>query len=190
MAPWKVSTNSSLKVGPPISIRKSKRINTANLQTKSCDTVVQCPKAKPCLQSSLQGLTDKEYKEQNLDSFQSKVVMLKSGGKMNWPMALQQLHPGVITMEDIADEGGCDQSAPPPSTPSGPTAKDTQQTDSKHDEKAVEDAVQNTLEANSHIPDTCDHPGATIPHTAACILDTVAHHSHEGAGMDGQDIDD
>ncbi|KAI6040018.1 hypothetical protein EDC04DRAFT_2894513 [Pisolithus marmoratus] len=104
-------------------------------------------------------------------------------------MALQQLCAGAITMEDIADDGGCDQSVPP-STPLDPSAKDTQQMDSKHDEQAVEDAVQDTLETNSHIPNTCDHPGATIPHTTACILDTVTHPSHEGVSMDGQDIDD
>ncbi|KAI5982135.1 hypothetical protein EDC04DRAFT_2915909 [Pisolithus marmoratus] len=144
MAPGKVSTNSPLKVGPPVSIRKSKRIKAANLQTK--------------------GLMDKECKEQYFDSFQSKAVTLKSGRKMNWPMALQQLYAGVITMEDIADKGGCDQSVPP-SMPSDPSAKDTQQMDSEHDEQAVEDAVRDTLEADSHISDMCDHPGATNPHT-------------------------
>ncbi|KAI6015956.1 hypothetical protein EDC04DRAFT_2608635 [Pisolithus marmoratus] len=101
MSPQKVSTNSSLKVGPPVSIRKSKRIKAANLQTESCDAVVQCPKSKPHLQHSSQGLTDKEHEEQYLDSCQSKVIMLKSGRKMNWPMALQQLCAGVITVEDI-----------------------------------------------------------------------------------------
>ncbi|KAI6015957.1 hypothetical protein EDC04DRAFT_2608636 [Pisolithus marmoratus] len=62
--------------------------------------------------------------------------------------------------------------------------------DSKHDEQAVEDAVQDTLEADSHIPDMCNLPSATIPHPTPHILDTVTHPSHEGVSMDGQDIDD
>ncbi|KAI6098179.1 hypothetical protein F5141DRAFT_1066997 [Pisolithus sp. B1] len=78
-------------------------------------------------------------------------------------MALQQLRTGVITMEDIADEGGHNQ---------------------------LEDAVQDTHAAKTHIPVTRDHPPATVPHTMTHILDTVTHSSDEGIGMDGQDIDD
>ncbi|KAI6094807.1 hypothetical protein F5141DRAFT_1069075 [Pisolithus sp. B1] len=170
MAPWKLPANSLLKVGPPVGVRKLKKIKAANLQTVSGDTVAQCPTAKLCVQHSSEGLTNENCKEEYLNSFQSKAVTLKNGRKMNQPMALQQLHAGVITMEDIADEGGHDQY-------------------SEHDEQAMEDAVQDTHAAKTHIPNTRDHPPATVPHTVTHIL-VVMHLSDEGIGMDGQDVDD
>ncbi|KIK14007.1 hypothetical protein PISMIDRAFT_17597 [Pisolithus microcarpus 441] len=145
--------------------------------------------AKPHLWSSSEGLTNENHEEEYLNLFWSKVITLNNGRKMNWATALQQLCAGVITLEDIADKGGHDQSVTS-NVPSDAHTQDTQQADSEDDEQAVEDAVQHTHAAETHISDTCDHPPATVPHTVTHILDTVTHSSDEGIDMDGQDIDD
>ncbi|KAI6098927.1 hypothetical protein EDD17DRAFT_1759472 [Pisolithus thermaeus] len=162
MAPQKLPTDSSLK---------------------SRDAVAQHPTAKPCVQHSSDRLTNENHKEEYLNLFWSKLVTLKNGRKMNQPMALQELCASLITMEDIADKA-VDSNAPLDAH-----MQDTQQTDSEHNEQAVEDAVQDTHEPETHIPDTRDHPPATVPYTVTCTLDTVTHSSDEGIGMDGQDID-
>ncbi|KAI6119736.1 hypothetical protein EDD16DRAFT_1519318 [Pisolithus croceorrhizus] len=193
MAPQKLPTDSSLKVGPQVGIRKSKRIKAANLWTASRDAVAQHPTAKPCVQHSSDRLTNENHKEEYLNLFWSKLVTLKNGRKMNQPMALQELCASLITMEDIADKGGHNQhklsQAVDSNAPLDAHMQDTQQTDSEHNEQAVEDAVQDTHEPETHIPDTRDHPPATVPYTVTCTLDTVTHSSDEGIGMDGQDID-
>ncbi|KAI6028248.1 hypothetical protein EDC04DRAFT_2605726 [Pisolithus marmoratus] len=58
---------------------------------------------------------------------------------MTQPMVLQQLHTGVLTMEDIVDEDDCDQSTPF-DAPSDPHTKDAQPSDSIQDEQVVKDA--------------------------------------------------
>ncbi|KIK23299.1 hypothetical protein PISMIDRAFT_10947 [Pisolithus microcarpus 441] len=87
-------------------------------------------------------------------------------------MALQQLRTSVITMKDIVDKDHDGQSAPS-NMALDPCGRDTWQTDSKHDERAVEDAIQDTSEANASSHNTSSHPSATM------------HQPDERAGVDG-----
>ncbi|KAI6102144.1 hypothetical protein F5141DRAFT_1217723 [Pisolithus sp. B1] len=165
MPPQKLPADPLSKVGPPTGVRKSKRIKavTAKVQpgrdTHSqsgggdSSAVTAPPKTRPLLQCSSQ----------------SKFITLKNGKWMNQPMVLQQLHASVITMEDIVDEDSI-----PLNMALGLCGKDTCQTDSKHDERAVEDAVQDTSKANAPSHDTSDPPCATT------------YPSHEKIGVNGQ----
>ncbi|KAI6097746.1 hypothetical protein EDD16DRAFT_1518042 [Pisolithus croceorrhizus] len=67
---------------------------------------------QPCPWCPSQGLTGKEHKGQYLDSFRTKIVVLKDGTKLDHCTALEQLHRGTITIQDIEDEDSCDQSGP------------------------------------------------------------------------------
>ncbi|KAI6109059.1 hypothetical protein EDD16DRAFT_1711592 [Pisolithus croceorrhizus] len=131
-----------VKIGPPIGARRSKRIQATVLSstktqpshgakahcpmnqpvaTRSRDTtpennesslVAQPSTLKPHPQRSSQGLTTEECKEQYLNSFHTKIVVLKDGTKLNQCTALEQLHKGTITVQDIDIEDGCEQSGP------------------------------------------------------------------------------
>ncbi|KAI6095216.1 hypothetical protein F5141DRAFT_1068556 [Pisolithus sp. B1] len=116
-------------IGPPIGARRSKRIQATMLSstktqpshgakahhpmnqpavaTRSCDTAPE-----PCPWRSSQGLTTEECKEQYLNSFCTKIVVLKDGTKLDQCTALKQLHKGAITVQDIDIEDGCEQSGP------------------------------------------------------------------------------
>ncbi|KIK14884.1 hypothetical protein PISMIDRAFT_16961 [Pisolithus microcarpus 441] len=188
MPPLKLPNNPLSKIGPPVRVRKSKRIKaaTAKVQpsqdtqphSKSGDsgTVADPPKAKPCPWCSLQGLSDKNLEEEYLNSFQRRLITLKSGKQINWLMALQQLCTSVITMKDIVDKDHDGQSTPS-NMALDPCGSDTQQTDSEHDERVVEDAVQDTSEANASSHNTSSHPSATM------------HQLHERAGIDGPSME-
>ncbi|KAI6095319.1 hypothetical protein EV401DRAFT_2083761 [Pisolithus croceorrhizus] len=71
-------------------------------------SVARCSTLKPHLWCPSQGLTSKEWEEQYLDSFCTKIVALKDGTKLDCHMALEQLHRGTITIQDIGDEDSCD----------------------------------------------------------------------------------
>ncbi|KAI6141692.1 hypothetical protein BKA82DRAFT_33702 [Pisolithus tinctorius] len=124
----------SMKIGPPIGVRRSKRIKgtatspskiqprqgakkchcaikpaapTGNHNTgpeEARSSIAQCPTHKPHPQHPLQGLTEKEFKEEYLNSFHSTMVPLKDGTKLDHCTALEQLHGGMITMQDIVDK--------------------------------------------------------------------------------------
>ncbi|KAI6118134.1 hypothetical protein F5141DRAFT_1061790 [Pisolithus sp. B1] len=86
--------------------------NLPSVATRSHDTapendesnlVAQSSTLKPCPQCSSQGLTTKEREEQYLNSFCTKIVVLKDGTKLDQHTALEQLYI----------EEGCEQSGPP-----------------------------------------------------------------------------
>ncbi|KAI6097882.1 hypothetical protein F5141DRAFT_1067118 [Pisolithus sp. B1] len=72
--------------------------------------VAQSSTLKPHPWHSSQGLTTKECKEQYLNSFHTKIVVLKDGTKLDQCTALEQLCKGAVTVEDIDIEDGCEQS--------------------------------------------------------------------------------
>ncbi|KAI6136323.1 hypothetical protein F5141DRAFT_1208688 [Pisolithus sp. B1] len=131
-----------VKIGPPIGARRSKRIQATVLSSTktqpSCGAKACCPMNQPVVtrshnttpendesslvarssalkphpQHSSQGLTTKEHKEQYLNSFCTKIVVLKDSTKLDQHTALEQLHKGTITVQDIDTEDGCEQSGP------------------------------------------------------------------------------
>ncbi|KAI6163959.1 hypothetical protein EDD17DRAFT_1506853 [Pisolithus thermaeus] len=185
MPPKKLAANPPSKVGPPTGVRKSKRIKAATAKVQpSRDTHSQSeggdssmatapPKTRPLPWHSSQVCSDKNPEEEYLNLSWSKFVTLKNGKQMNQPMALQQLRAGVITMEDIVDKD-CGGQYVPPNIALGLCGKDTHQTDSEHDERAVEDTVQDTSKPNAPSHDTSNPPCATT-----CP-------SHEKIGVNGK----
>ncbi|KAI6008641.1 hypothetical protein EDC04DRAFT_2906934 [Pisolithus marmoratus] len=188
-------SNPPVKIGPPIGARRSSRIQAAvpsstkvqpshgakahhhvikPMATRSHNTapenneassVAQHSTLKPHPQCSSQGLTCKAHKEEYLNSFHTKIVMLKDGTKLDRHTALEQLHRGTITLQDIDNEDGHEQSgsldtasdAHPhdesqnvsnddcePSFPnlSSENVSNDQSTQSEEDEQVVEDVVQ------------------------------------------------
>ncbi|KAI6142443.1 hypothetical protein BKA82DRAFT_4360919 [Pisolithus tinctorius] len=124
----------STKIGPPIGVHRSKRIkgtatSPGKIQprqgakkhhcaikptapTRNHDTgpeearssIARCPTHKPRPQHPSQGLTEKEHKEEYLNSFHLTMVPLKDGTKLDCCTALKQLCGGMITMQDIVNE--------------------------------------------------------------------------------------
>ncbi|KAI6103141.1 hypothetical protein EV401DRAFT_1893728 [Pisolithus croceorrhizus] len=96
-------------------------MNQPAVATRSHDTapennesslVARSSTLKPCPWCSSQGLTAKEHEEQYLNPFCTKIVVLKDGTKLDQHTALEQLHKGAITVQDIDIEDGCEQSGP------------------------------------------------------------------------------
>ena len=71
--------------------------------------IVWCPTVQPCWCRLTQGLTDKEHKEEYLNSFHTKMVTLKDSKKLECQVAIDQLRAGLISMQDIIDEDGCNE---------------------------------------------------------------------------------
>ncbi|KIN94379.1 hypothetical protein M404DRAFT_35100, partial [Pisolithus tinctorius Marx 270] len=124
----------SMKIGPPVGVRRSKRIKgtatspgkiqpgqgakkrhcaikpaapTGNHDTgpeQAGSSVARRPTHKPRPRCPSQGLTEKEREEEYLNSFRSTMVPLKDGTKLDRCTALEQLRGGMITMQDIVDE--------------------------------------------------------------------------------------
>jgi len=173
------STDAPVKIGPPVGIRKSRRLNSSVTSptkvqpgwiTKSCHRIIQCKYmymhlphvlcltellpavpsnqlmlddaevkvytscfhfllADPCFQASesesesvaqcpaimpwpwrsSQGLTEEEHKEEYFNSFHTKFVTLKNGQKLDWYVALNKLHAGIISMWDMVGMDGDEQ---------------------------------------------------------------------------------
>ncbi|KAI6117073.1 hypothetical protein EV401DRAFT_1889124 [Pisolithus croceorrhizus] len=112
---------SSTKTQPSHGAKAHCPMNQPAVATRSRDTtpennesslVAQPSTLKPHPQRSSQGLTTEECKEQYLNSFHTKIVVLKDGTKLNQCTALEQLHKGTITVQDIDIEDGCEQSGP------------------------------------------------------------------------------
>ncbi|KIM63459.1 hypothetical protein SCLCIDRAFT_24142 [Scleroderma citrinum Foug A] len=59
-------------------------------------SVVRCPAVLPHPRHLTQGLTDKERKEEYLNSFHTKMVTLKDGKILECQVAIDQLHAGII----------------------------------------------------------------------------------------------
>ncbi|KAI6102151.1 hypothetical protein F5141DRAFT_1217732 [Pisolithus sp. B1] len=151
-------------------------MNQPAVATRSHDTapendesslVAQSSTLKPCPWCSSQGLTAEEHEEQYLDSFCTKIVVLKDSTKLDQCTALEQLHKGTITVQDIDIEDGCEQSGPldtssdahPPdeddhhesslNLPSENVSND-QSTQSEEDEWAIENVMQSE---HADVPD-------------------------------------
>ncbi|KAI6040995.1 hypothetical protein EDC04DRAFT_2602037 [Pisolithus marmoratus] len=133
----KPSPNLPVKIGPPISVRRSQRIKGSTMPPtkvqpmKSCHQRIKGPhgiqdtttgdKAETGDESSLVTwhptiqlcMTDEERKQQYLDSFRTKMVTLSNGQQLHPHVALQQLHAGVISKEDIVQDDDCDEGSLP-----------------------------------------------------------------------------
>ncbi|KAI6104881.1 hypothetical protein EDD16DRAFT_1524559 [Pisolithus croceorrhizus] len=164
MPPKKLAADPPSKVGPPTGVRKSKRIKAATAKVQ--------PGQDTCSWSG-GGDSSMAAAPPKTRPLPCKFITLENGKWMNQPMALQQLHAGVITMEDIVDKD-CGGQSIPPNIALGLCGEDTHQTDSKHDERVVEDAVQDTSEPNTPSHDTSNPSCATT-----CP-------SHEKIGVNGQ----
>ncbi|KIN96782.1 hypothetical protein M404DRAFT_32912 [Pisolithus tinctorius Marx 270] len=128
-------------------------------------SVARRPPLQPCSShNSLQGLTEKECKDQYLDSFQMKQVTLQNGMKLDCTVALEQLRLGIISMEDIVAEQGREKSVTP--------------NDSEEDEQAVESTVQ--AEGDLVSEDLVDHDGRQAVEN---MMDSIRHDDveHESA---------
>ncbi|KAI6114654.1 hypothetical protein EV401DRAFT_2074060 [Pisolithus croceorrhizus] len=64
-------------------------------------SVARCSTLKPRPRHPSQGLTGEEREEQYLDSFRTKIVVLKDGTKLDRRTALEQLRRGTITIQDL-----------------------------------------------------------------------------------------
>jgi len=180
MPPQQSSTSPPLKIGPPIGVRKSKRLNATatsptKVQPRQCaksrhsminckyyiftfgsmlclsflqqpqqmsprcmmlrkrmyaillilfywcqlidlsfqidqpTSVARCPTIQLRPRRLTKGLTNEEHEEEYLNSFRTKMVTLKDGKKLECQIAIDQLHAGMISREDIIDEDGCIQ---------------------------------------------------------------------------------
>ncbi|KAI6041021.1 hypothetical protein EDC04DRAFT_2602059 [Pisolithus marmoratus] len=77
-------------------------------------SVAQHPTIQPHVaQHSLQGMADEECEQQYLDSFHTKMVTLSNNQQLHPHVALQQLHAGVISKEDIVQDDDCDEETSP-----------------------------------------------------------------------------
>ena len=55
----------------------------------------------------MRDMTEEERENHYLDSFRSKMITLRNGRQLALQEALQQLHEGIISKEDIVNDG-CD----------------------------------------------------------------------------------
>ncbi|KAI6099167.1 hypothetical protein F5141DRAFT_1066735 [Pisolithus sp. B1] len=69
--------------------------------------------AKSCHQM-IKGMTVEECEQQYLNSFHTKMVTLNNGQQLHPSVALQQLHTGLISKDEIAEDGDCDEVAKMP----------------------------------------------------------------------------
>ncbi|KAI6106461.1 hypothetical protein EDD16DRAFT_1713399 [Pisolithus croceorrhizus] len=67
----------------------------------------------PCLaRHSSQGMMVEECEQQFLNSFHAKMVTLNNGQQLHPCVALQQLHAGLISKDEIVEHGDCDEALP------------------------------------------------------------------------------
>ncbi|KAI6015822.1 hypothetical protein BKA83DRAFT_4498528 [Pisolithus microcarpus] len=206
----KSPSNPPAKIGPPVGVRRSKRIeatlpslrktqsshsakarcpvNQPAVETGSHGTapendqsisVARTPIIKPRPRRSSQGLTEEEREEEYLNSFRTKVVVLKDGTKLDNHTALELLCKGDITIKDIDEEDGRKQSGPfdtssdthpsdddnnhesSPNFPSGKASNDGS-AQSEEDEQVVESVMQSEhaddpdQEEGNHAGDAAD----------------------------------
>ncbi|KAI6161616.1 hypothetical protein EDD17DRAFT_1509122 [Pisolithus thermaeus] len=105
MSHVKLSSDLPVKIGPPISVRRSKRIKgNATSPTK----VQPGRNAKSCHQM-IKGMMVEECEQQYLDSFCTKMVTLNNGQQLHPHVALQQLCAGLISKDEIVEDGDCDE---------------------------------------------------------------------------------
>ncbi|KAI6095312.1 hypothetical protein F5141DRAFT_1068490 [Pisolithus sp. B1] len=105
MSHVKLSSDLPVKIGPPISVRRSKRIKgNATSPTK----VQPGRNAKSCHQM-IKGMMVEECEQQYLDSFCTKTVTLNNGQQLHPHVALQQLCAGLISKDEIVEDGDCDE---------------------------------------------------------------------------------
>ncbi|KAI6105238.1 hypothetical protein EDD16DRAFT_1524343 [Pisolithus croceorrhizus] len=140
------------KTQPSCGTKACHPANQPAVATRSCDTtpendesslVAQSSTLKPCPQCSSQGLTTEEHEEQYLNSFCTKMVVLKDGTKLDQHTALEQLHKGAITVQDIDIEDGCEQSGPlDMSLDAYPPDEDDHHECNEEDEWAIENVMQ------------------------------------------------
>ncbi|KAI6095310.1 hypothetical protein EV401DRAFT_1896095 [Pisolithus croceorrhizus] len=99
-------------------------------------------------QHSSQGMTVEECEQQYLNSFHTKMVTLNNGQQLHPCVALQQLHAGLISKDEIVEDGDCDEGenahdesvVPVPSVDES-TSPNTDM-DSETKERVVEDVMQ------------------------------------------------
>ncbi|KAI6011447.1 hypothetical protein EDC04DRAFT_2609919 [Pisolithus marmoratus] len=97
-----------------------------------------------------------------LNSFHTKMVTLSNSQQLHPHVALQQLHAGVISKEDIVQDDDCDEDRNiPESSPTPPVDKHTPPNgnmDSETEEQAVEDVMEPVDEGNSIMDDHGNKP--------------------------------
>ncbi|KAI5997732.1 hypothetical protein EDC04DRAFT_2909523 [Pisolithus marmoratus] len=165
MSRAKPSPNLPVKIGPPIGVRRLQRIKGSTMPP----TKVQPVKSHhqrikgPC---RIQDTTTGDKAEMSLGIQLSshmwhdilcKMVTLSNSQQLHPHVALQQLHAGVISKEDIVQDDDCDEDGNiPKSSPAPPMDEHTPpdgDMDSKTEEQAVEDAMEPVDEGNSVMDD-------------------------------------
>ncbi|KAI6099277.1 hypothetical protein EDD16DRAFT_1520798 [Pisolithus croceorrhizus] len=90
---------------PLISLSRLKKIKA---NTMSPTKVQPGRNAKSCHQM-IKGLTVEECEQQYLNPFCTKMVTLNNGQQLHPQVALQQLHAGLISKDEIVEDGDCDE---------------------------------------------------------------------------------
>ncbi|KAI6115543.1 hypothetical protein EV401DRAFT_1889518 [Pisolithus croceorrhizus] len=141
---------SSTKTQPSHGTKACCPVNQPAVATRSCDTapendesslVAQSSTLKPCPWHSSQGLTAKEHKEQYLNSFHTKMVVLKDSTKLDQHTALEQLSGPLDMSLDAHPPDEDDHHESSLNLPSENVSND-QSMQSEEDEWAIENVMQ------------------------------------------------
>ncbi|KAI6155355.1 hypothetical protein BKA82DRAFT_4010922 [Pisolithus tinctorius] len=160
MPPKKSCANVPMKIGPPVGVRKLKRIKVTSSPTKhQVEITITLLFPKPnhsqmmrvkivalmatAKQPASQAMTDEEKEEQYLNSFCTKIIMLTSGKQLDSHVALQLLCASAILRQDVVAEDG-PEAILPTATPADVSASpDLPRTpmDSEEDEQVIKNAM-------------------------------------------------
>ncbi|KAI6111079.1 hypothetical protein F5141DRAFT_1214576 [Pisolithus sp. B1] len=109
MSHVKLSSDLPVKIGPPIGVQRSKRIKG---NTMSPTKVQPGRNAKSCHQMIKAPHCNQDCGQQYLNSFHTKMVTLNNGQQLHPHVALQQLHAGLISKDQIVEDGDCNEALP------------------------------------------------------------------------------
>ncbi|KAI6154908.1 hypothetical protein BKA82DRAFT_4010626 [Pisolithus tinctorius] len=154
MPPKKSCTDVPMKIGPPVGIRKSKRIKVTSSPTKHQAEITiillfpklnhsQMTRVKIVALMATAKQPDKEKEEQYLHSFHTKIITLTSGKQLDSHVALQLLCAGAISRQDVVAEDGPEAILPtaPPADVSASPDHPRAPVDSEEDEQVIENAM-------------------------------------------------
>ncbi|KAI6118041.1 hypothetical protein F5141DRAFT_1061720 [Pisolithus sp. B1] len=182
MSHVKLSSDLPVKIGPPISVRRSKRIKgNATSPTK----VQPGRNAKSCHQM-IKGMMVEECEQQYLDSFCTKMVTLNNGQQLHPHVALQQLCAGLISKDEIVEDGDCDEgenacdvSVVPIHSMDESTVPNTDM-DSETEERVVEDVMQPIQCKGSTVESSDEHSDWSGDKRCSVQLEQAKRDIHSG----------
>ncbi|KAI6007913.1 hypothetical protein EDC04DRAFT_2611221 [Pisolithus marmoratus] len=188
MSHVKLSPNLPVKIGPPISVQRSQRNKGNTMQPTKVQPVKSCHQRIkeiriPPMETRLKWRMNPAQSlgiqpsscvwcnilHKYLNSFCTKMVTLSNGQQLHPHVALQQLHAGVISKEDIVQDDDSDEGKNiPESSPAPSTDKHTPpdgDMDSETEEQVVKDVMEPVDEGNSVMDDQGNNtPDGSIRH--------------------------